>query len=69
MVRHIIGFALAVAGGVVLGVLFYPSFAHTLATGPQLTASMPGALLLGMIALIAIAWGGHLVVSGRVARR
>ena len=58
MARHLIGLTLVVAGGALLGVLFYPSFAHSLATGPLLTTSMPGALLLGMVALIAICLGG-----------
>lgn len=69
MVRHIIGLALIVAGGALLGVLFYPSFAHSLATGPLVTTSMPGALLLGMTALIAIAWGGLWVSADRPAGR
>jgi hypothetical protein len=60
----------AIAGGAVLGMLFYSSlFAHSLATGPQLTASMPGALLLGMTAVMAIAAGGHLMISRRPSRR
>lgn len=69
MVRHVIGLALIAAGGALLGVLFYPSFAHSLATGPLVTTSMPGALLLGMIALIAISWGGLWVSAGRPAPR
>ena len=61
--RNILGLALALAGAALLGVLFYPSFAHSLKTGSLYTTSMPGALLLGLTAIIVFVFGIRLMLA------
>jgi hypothetical protein len=61
--RRWIGLALALGGVLMLGKLFYPAVFHTLRTAPAYSVAMPSALLLGMLALIALAAGLHLLLS------
>jgi hypothetical protein len=63
--RRIAGLLLAVCGAGVVGFLFYQSIDGRL-QGPAFYAlGMPGALLVGMVALIVLAYGGHLMASPR----
>lgn len=63
--RRIAGLLLAISGAGVLGFLFYQSIDGRLEGRAFYALGMPGALLVGMVALIVLAYGGHLMALPR----
>jgi len=67
--RSVAGLLLAVSGAGVLCFLLYQSIDARLEGRAFYALGMPGALLLGMVALIVLAYGGHLLASSRSTPR
>jgi hypothetical protein len=62
---RILALALTIGGGTLLGFLIYQSFDRTLNDSSIYTTGMPGSLLLGLGAIIAVAFGVHRLTSRR----
>jgi hypothetical protein len=62
---RILALALTIGGGALLGFLIYQSFERTLNDTSIYTTGIPGSLLLGLGAIIALAFGVHRLTSRR----
>jgi hypothetical protein len=67
--QRIIGAVLALAGGALLAFLIWQSLDRAMNNASIYTTGMPGSLLLGLIAIIALAFGVHRFVAGAGPRR
>jgi hypothetical protein len=67
--QKVVGLLLAVGGAGVLGFLFYQSIDGSFERHAFYALGMPGALLLGMVAMIVLAYGGHLLAQRPTSSR
>ena len=62
---RVLAWVFTLGGGALLAFLLYQSFDRTLNDTSIYTTGMPGSLLLGLAAIIAIAYGVHRLGSRR----